>query len=415
MSRLVDEGYEQSLALLREAATPGGFVASPAFEHYAAVWGRDAAIAVIGAVRSGDDLLVDTSVATVRTLAATQTPSGQVAAVVRPQDGSWDFGEAGAVDVTAWFVIAAASVVRAVGGDRLLAREWWGPVTRAIAWLSAQDVTGTGLVSAAPATDWMDSSLVRFGRTLHLNVLFHWAVMAASELSTVVSEGPPVDAADLRRRIETLFWPDRTVPPEELYRGLGMHIPHPFPHRATAEAFDAAARPDRTHYVSHVVHAHFEERCDVLANLLAVVGGVADPRRAGRVLDLLDREDAAHPVPTRSWLVPVAGHGETHMRIREVERHLDPRWHNPPGAYHNGGAWPFIGGFHALACARIGRYERASALLEEVAAANAEGGTGARWRFSEWFHASTGEASGAPRQTWNAGAYLLAWHATRGS
>ena len=412
MTAPVDEAYEQSLALLRDASTPGGFVASPALDHYAAVWGRDAVIASLGALETGEGRLVDTAVATLRTLATTQTPAGQIAAVVRPERNAWDFGEGGVVDVTAWFVVLAAAVVR-VTGDLRLAKESWETVRRAAGWLMAQDVTGTRLVSVAPATDWMDSSLVRSGRTLHVNVLFHWAAVAAGELSTVVSEPPPVDAADLRRRIDMLFWPDPAVPPEELYRGLGMRIPHPFPHEATSSAFAAAAMPDRTHYVSHVVHSHFEESCDVLANLLAIVAGVADDDRAGRILGHLERRNADVPVPTRSWLDPVDDDNSPHMRIREVERFLDPRWHNEPGTYHNGGAWPYIGGFHALAAARAGFDDAARDLLRRVASANSAGSVGGRWRFAEWFDATTGEPAGASRQTWNAGAFVLAWHALR--
>ena len=91
------------------------------------------------------------------------------------------------------------------------------------------------------------------------------------------------------------------------------------------------------------------------------------------------------------------------MLIEAVDAVIDPRWSNMPGRYHNGAAWPYLGGFHAAAVA-IGRGpEAAVPILERVAAANALGD----WRFSEWI--GDDGPDGAPFQTWNAGAFLFAW------
>ena len=124
MPDLVDEAAERSLALLRSAATPHGFVASTAFDHYAVIWARDALITCLGAVRSGDSELIDTAAATLDTLAAHISALGQVPAVVDPDLGTWDFAEGGVVDATAWLPIVAAEWLSATG-DNERARSWW--------------------------------------------------------------------------------------------------------------------------------------------------------------------------------------------------------------------------------------------------------------------------------------------------
>ena len=80
---------------------------------------------------------------------------------------------------------------------------------------------------------------------------------------------------------------------------------------------------------------------------------------------------------------------------------------NVPAHYHNGGVWPFIGGFWVLALLRLGMRDEATRALESVARANAEGG----WRFTEWFHGRTLVPMGMPGQTWNAATFLLAQRA----
>jgi glycogen debranching enzyme len=72
--------------------------------------------------------------------------------------------------------------------------------------------------------------------------------------------------------------------------------------------------------------------------------------------------------------------------------------------YHNGGAWPFLGGFWVMALAFLGRTPEAADALSRVAGMNGVNG----WAFHEWFHGRTGEPRGMAGQSWNAAAYILA-------
>jgi glycogen debranching enzyme len=380
--------FEQAAELVRRCATANGFIASPSLDHYNGIWARDAALIGLGALTLGEESLNESAAATVDTLFSHASELGQVPAVVWPQRGRWDWGEGGAVDATAWTVILAAAVVEAVGDLR---DGWKSGIEAAMRWLSYQDVTGSGLISAAPSTDWMDAALTRSGRTLHLNVLYAWAARSASELGLA---GP--EPEDLRRRVNLLFWPDPRS-------DLGALYPHGFGHEASRVAFMEAAAATRRHYLSHVIHAAFVDRCDVLANLLAIVAGVADRGRALLILDYLDRVGIIDPYPSRTFPDPIPASDASGMWLTMAEAVIPTRWRNRPGRYHNGAVWPYIGGIHAWASALTGRRWEAERILHHLKAANRLGEG-----FPEWIHPESGEPAGASLQGWNAGTYLLA-------
>ncbi len=88
-------------------------------------------------------------------------------------------------------------------GDLSRIRGWWQSIARAIEWLTYQDVTGSGLISVAPSTDWMDAALTRSGRTLHVNVLYGWAIDSAVSIAAALGEPletpvPDIDEPDRR-------------------------------------------------------------------------------------------------------------------------------------------------------------------------------------------------------------------------
>jgi glycogen debranching enzyme len=79
---------------------------------------------------------------------------------------------------------------------------------------------------------------------------------------------------------------------------------------------------------------------------------------------------------------------------------------NYPYQYHNGGIWPFVGGFWICALEKTGQSALAREELGKLAQANQKN----NWQFNEWFHGKTGKPMGMPGQSWNAGAFLLAYY-----
>jgi glycogen debranching enzyme len=137
---------------------------------------------------------------------------------------------------------------------------------------------------------------------------------------------------------------------------------------------------------------------DSFGNLLAILTGVADRKQTGIILDFMSRS-SMDAWPVRS-LTPVVRPG-------------DPDWRdyyntlNVPHHYHNGGVWPFLGGFYVAALVKAGRNDAAAAALGRLSQLNLLG------QFNEWHHGETGEPMGVQDQAWSAGMYLFACECVR--
>jgi hypothetical protein len=151
-------------------------------------------------------------------------------------------------------------------------------------------------------------------------------------------------------------------------------------------------------YLSFVNFATWGEEGDVLGNLLAILVGLATEGPAHRILHALSEAQVDDPLPVRATCTPIAQDSALwRVYMGRHQQNLEYR-------YHNGGAWPFIGGFWALALSRQGRAAEAAAALRRVALANQTNG----WEFNEWFHGQTGQPQGMVGQSWNAAMLLLA-------
>jgi glycogen debranching enzyme len=83
---------------------------------------------------------------------------------------------------------------------------------------------------------------------------------------------------------------------------------------------------------------------------------------------------------------------------------------NQPHHYHNGGAWPFVGGFYVAALVQAGRLDEAGLQLQRLAEMNRNGRWG-EWEFNEWFHGLSGRPMGYAGQSWSLALYLYACNA----
>ena len=374
---LTDEARLRSLELLRANLTPDGLLASTPNEkaagrHYTSIFGRDAAICALGMFVCGEEDLIEGARAGLRTLARSQAPNGQIPKYVKPQKGEVDFWYAGCIDATLWWLIAVRLHDRFVRGGAL-AGELDVQVERALRWLHCQEHQVWHLLQQNEASDWADI-MPRSGFVLYTNALWYW-VKKLYRLSP--------DAT--RDYANHLFFPFGNVVPEHRRARLMTHY---IRNRVRRSDF----------YLSFVNLSFWGEEVDVFGNLLAALTGIADSSRAVRMAEQLRIAGAHRPWPIRAVVEPIERHDPLWRRY--MQRHRQ----NLPFQYHNGGAWPFIGGFWVLLLARLGMKKEAWQELEALAEANRAGG----WEFNEWFHGRTGEAMGMTGQSWNAALYLLA-------
>jgi hypothetical protein len=403
--------------VLRASVTRDGLLASAALPHYAALWTRDVAFAALGANAAGDPALAEAVARSLLSLARRQAGTGQIPNAWWPGRGYWDFHEAGCTDATCLFIVAASQHLQA-HPDAGLQRRLWLHLRRAARWLADQDANQFTLIDSPSGGDWMDSTLQRSGKLLYVNVLYHRALVGMAALAPDGGGSYRDRAALLRRKLDLLLWPEPGSDHAALLEGTG-HPPWAdahFPHPIGPAARRAAMRDDRRHYLSHVDGGRYVDECDVLGNVLAVLYGVAASDRSLRIMEFLHGSEAARPYPMRTYTRDFAAGDRWGMYRHDLEPFQDPRWRNPPGRYHNGGVWPFIGGLYVVALERVGMQVEARAELARLAAANRlSTEPGEAWGFHEWIDATTGEPGGAPSQSWSAGTYLLAVQALRGA
>lgn len=189
------------------------------------------------------------------------------------------------------------------------------------------------------------------------------------------------------------------------------HLFHPFRddlpeyHRARLlRHYARRGQQDPGLYLSFVNLAFAGNEGDVFGNLLAILCGLADEAMARRIVETIAAAGAADPLPIRVVLEPLS-------RQHELWRpYMGRHRQNHPHQYHNGGIWPFVGGFWVLVLQRLDHTGSAWKALADLARANARDG----WRFTEWFHGRSLDPMGMAGQSWNAATFLLALRSLRG-
>jgi len=397
MSTLVETAFEKARGILTSECSPIGLMASP--EGYPHVWARDSVITSLGAVLLPEHR--DCLRRSLETLASQQSELGAIPNNVSVATGRLDHTNAGSVDSNLWFIIGHYLQFQTFGDTEFL-RAHWASLEKALLWLRYQDSNGCGLLEVHEAADWADLLANRFN-ILYDNVLWYASLRAMAALARALGvEGARYDALadDVRHKIRIVLW----VGPENADE-WGATCPGHTEWKHTLSQVDPVL-VKRPFFLPYVAFRDFGDYCDVFGNLLAILFGVANPAQVKRILDYLHQVGIAEPYPVRV-LHPVIHPGNKDWREYYRNNNL-----NLPDQYHNGGIWPFVGGFYVAALVKAGRIEEAARQLEKLAAVNRLG-IDAEWEFNEWCHGQTGRPMGYPHQAWSAGMYVLAYRAVR--
>ncbi|HSD43164.1 MAG TPA: glycoside hydrolase 100 family protein [Burkholderiales bacterium] len=378
---LIDRCRAASIDLLKRnlstagilAATPGALARS---RGYTAIFARDTAVCAFGMALSGDRELERAAPAGLLTLAEHQAPNGQIPKFVDVGRAEADFWYLGCIDATLWWLIGLAFLDRVQPAGRLVNR-LEPAVRRAVHWAQCQEHQRFFLLQQNEASDWADI-MPRSGFVLYTNALWY--------LVKRLFDLPGVE--DTRRSANELFHPFSASLAEYRRARLLAHY----------------VRRDARHrdlYLSFVNFSFYGDEGDVFGNVLAVLCGLADAAAAKRTLDALDRARIGEPWPVRVVCDPILE--ESIFWRPYMSRHKQ----NLAWQYHNGGIWPFVGGFWVTALAERGDRTRAERELAKLAAVNALDG----WAFTEWLNGQTGAPGGMRGQSWNAATFLMALHA----
>ena len=249
-----------------------------------------------------------------------------------------------------------------------------------------------GLLEVPEAGDWMDLLAVRYN-VLYDNVLYARGAAGGGATGGDVQRSTGA-AYDERwrptccERLNLLLWVDRCWVPAHfaehldklkairlewymLYHNVGTISSRPF-------------------YLPYVA---FREYGDHLRHAREPAGGAVRrwPTSTAPITSCATstRWASAQPFPTKAIYPPIFP-GNPEWREYYRSRNL-----NLPHQYHNGGIWPFIGGFHVAALVKVGWRQEAANLLGDLAAA-ARLGVRDEWEFNEWLHGETGPSDGLP-------------------
>jgi len=391
---LANTAIKKAQAILSSECSPIGLMASP--EGYPHVWARDSVITSLGALLTpGHELCLRTSL---ETLAGQQSELGAIPNNVSVATGRLDHTNAGSVDSNLWFILGHAFQYRVSADDEFLRRQW-PALEKALLWLRYQDSNGCGLLEVHEAADWADLLANRFN-ILYDNVLWYAVLRAMAEMARAIGEdGDRYDemADDVGHKLRIVLW----VGPENDDE-WGDSCPGHTEWQHTLSQVDPVL-VKRPFFLPYVAFRDFGDYCDVFGNLLAILFDVANPAQEKRILDYLHQVGIAEPYPVRV-LHPVIHPGNKDWREYYRNNNL-----NLPEQYHNGGIWPFVGGFYVAALVKAGRLGEARKQLPKLAEVN-QLGVDEEWEFNEWCHGRTGQPMGYPHQAWSAGMYVFAHH-----
>ena len=392
MTTLTDLALEKAQGVLRRECSPLGLIASP--EGYPHVWARDSVITGLGAIlAAGHERCLLTSL---QTLAGQQSELGAIPNNVSVATGRLDHTNAGSVDSNLWYIIGHYVNHQTIGDDRFLL-DHWPSLERALLWLRYQDSNGCGLLEVHEAADWADLLANRFN-ILYDNILWYAALRSMAAIAdTLRKDGThyAAMASDVRHKLRIVLW----VGPEKEDE-WGPTCPGHTEWRHTLSQV-APVLVKRPFFLPYVAFRDCGDYCDVFGNLLAVLFGVANPAQEQRILDYLHQVGIAEPYPVRV-LHPVIHPGNKDWREYYRNNNL-----NLPDQYHNGGIWPFVGGFYVAVLVKAGRLGEARQQLTRLAEVNRLG-VQEEWEFNEWCHGRTGRPMGYPHQAWSAGMYVYA-------
>lgn len=312
-----------------------------------------------------------------------------------------DTSHAGVVDSNLWYILGHAFDWQATG-DTAFLREAWPSLQAALLWLRYQDVNECGLLEAHESMDWADLFANRYN-TLYANVLYYAVWRSMARLAGALgepSEPYTARAVDVRRKINILLWvgPEQPKDWDAISRERQEWL-----YTLKRIETELVVRP---FYLPYVAFRDYADRLDTIGNLLAILFGVADQAQADKILDYIHGCGLNEPYPVRCLYPPVQP-GDKDWRDYYRVRNL-----NLPDHYHNGGAWPYIGGFYVAALVRAGRLDEAARQLGKLRAMNRAGVSG-EWGFNEWFHGASGRPMGFDGQSWSAALYMYAVDAVR--
>ncbi len=367
MVDITKEAYDEAIEVLRKCSTKNGFYA--AYPGYDMVFARDAGIMSLGASLVGEEFK-EVIKKSLMTLAENQSEKGQIPNAVDLFSERKKHVDFKSIDSTLWFLIGEMNYALRFKDKSLLKRHKKN-IERAFTWLSYQDICEQGLLDELPTTDWEDAFPEKYGHAINEMSLY---------FKVLSLYGKKKHALKLRKIINE----DKD---DELWSGKYYYA---------------------WRWKNHGKYHERGEWFDSLGNVLAIVYGLADKKKAEKIISYIKKEKIDKPYPMKA-IFPAVKKGGKYWRDYFEDCDAREEYH-----YLNAGIWTYIGGFYVCALVKMGKINEAKRQLERLAEANM-----LLPKYSEWLDGRTGKPFSGKigkkegNQGWNAGMYIVAYESVK--
>ncbi len=359
---IIDEAYEKALEVINQCSTKYGLYASGGFNGYKGIWSRDTNITLIGASTHDDEGIKLTWKKSLEVLKEHQSALGQIPNAVLNLNKKKRQADFKSIDSNLWFIIGHYAYKKRYN-DASLFKKHHHAIKKALRWLYYRDFGENIVLEQLPTSDWQDAFPHKYGATINTQALYYRVLDLVKDkkrlkrLKQIVND----DSSD-RLWNKTFYW---------AYR-----------------------------WKNHNKYKEIGDWFDSLGNLMAIVFGLADRKKAISILNYIKRHNIARPYPMKCIAPPIKP-GSDYWE----DYYYDAR--ATPNHYLNGGIWPFIGGFYVLSLVKVGDYVRAEKELGLLAEGNLRSHL-----FPEWIDPVTKKTYGK-LQAWSAGVYIWAYNSLK--
>jgi glycogen debranching enzyme len=376
---LCDKAYDEALRVLRNCSHPLGMKASASVHGYPQIWSRDSMIALLGATCIKDAKVRRSLKSSFNILAKRQTSLGAIPNNVDVRTLKPNFQAY--ADCGLWFVIGNAIFFKQTS-DKIFLKKNYPAIKKVLRWYEYQDVDQTGLISMAEASDWEDLFAVR-GKGLYVNILYYLALKNAGFIAKQLGDKTQSGICKKKARqvhslINKYFWYNGDTHTRCYVNFITTHAKiyfgtESYKKKELSKLINKCILPCKTilrtetYYLPYITFRDFGEWFDSFGNLLAILSGIADDRRPRLLLNFIKRNNLVNPFPIKA-IHPHIPHGGKDWR--EYYHHGN---RNSPHQYHNGGIWPFLGGFYVAVLVKMKKYSEAQKALRSLARLNKQG------------------------------------------
>ena len=356
-----------------KCSTPHGLYASGGKEGYNSVWSRDSMICLLGAALVKNDKFKKVLSKTIETLSIHQSKRGQIPNCVDIYDKKRRKQVTFAtMDSTLWYLIGQEYFSKAFK-DKKLKNKFKRNIQAGFNWVGYQDAGEEKLPEQQPTSDWQDCFPHKYGHVLNSQALYYGALKI---------HGMNKSAEKVKHIINGYERKDLMM----YSKRKGYYLPWI--------------------WKDHDGIREQEDWFDSSGNLLSIIFGLTEKKRANSIINYIKRKKINKPYPVKAMFPPIEIHSS------EWKDYFSKCIANEPYSYINGGIWPYIGGLYVVALVAVGKIKEAEIELDQLAKTNLLGKEHA-WEFNEWIHPITGKASGSDYHAWSAGAYIFAYHAVK--